>query len=122
MSIDRKLTKLKAFLVPKLRSASYKWVERGIAIKASRVDRGKYKCACCGEIVGPKDFVVDHIQPVIPIETGFTNWDDYINRMFCDASNFQIICRQCDSSKTLIEREMRKSYRKLRKEQGEEDE
>jgi ssDNA-binding Zn-finger/Zn-ribbon topoisomerase 1 len=113
---------LKAFLIPKLRSGSYKFPPRGEAIKKARVERGKYKCACCGEIVGAKDFVVDHIECVVPIETGFTNWDDYITRMFCDVDGYQILCTTCNTSKTLVEREMRKSYRKLRKEQGEEDE
>jgi hypothetical protein len=122
MSIDRNLTFLKKFLIPKLRSASYKWIYRNNCIKASRVDRGKYKCACCGDIVGPKDYVLDHIEPIVPVETGFTTWDDYINRMFCDESGFQLICKVCHDSKSLVEREMRKSYRKLRKEQGEEDE
>lgn len=116
-----RLTMLKAFLIPKLRSASYKFPARSAAIKAARVDRGKYKCAECGAIVGAKEFVVDHILPVVPIETGFTNWDDYINRMFCDESGYQCLCFSCNTTKTLVEREMRKTYRKMRKEQGEDE-
>lgn len=117
--LNKKLTFLKKFLIPKLRSASYKFPPRSEAIKKARVDRGKYKCAICEAIVGSKEFVVDHINCVVPIETGFTTWDDYINRMFCDEDGFQIICENCNRSKTLIEREMRKEYRKIRKENEE---
>lgn len=113
---------LKAFLVPVLRRASYRWAPRGEAIKNARVGVGKYKCAICESIVGAKEFTVDHTIHVVPIETGFDNWDGFIDRLFCEADKFQIICKSCDSTKTLAERDLRKAFRQARKAQEEENE
>lgn len=113
-------TALKAFLIPVLRRASYRWSPRSEAIKAAKVGIGKYKCALCESIVGAKEFTVDHKTHVVPIETGFDNWDGFVNRMFCEADEFQIICKSCDATKTLAERELRKVFRQARK--GLEDE
>lgn len=114
--IDRDLTKMKAFLIPVLRRASYRWAPRSEAIKRARVDKGKYQCAICSSIVGSKEFTVDHMEHVVPIQTGFDDWNGFIDRLFCEADKFQIICKECDKVKTLTERELRKEFRKLRKE------
>lgn len=57
---------------------------------------------------------LDHIVPVVPV-TGWTNFDDYLDRMFCDQSNFQVLCEECDTKKCLDEGQVRKKKRKKKK-------
>ena len=46
---------LKSYITNTLRKASYRWKPRTEAMAAARVERGKYKCAYCGNIFGNKD-------------------------------------------------------------------
>ena len=73
--------------------------------------RGVYTCAgyeCPPHEAAAKDVAVDHIHPVIDPETGFTSWDDTINRLFCEAEGLQVLCRDCHKRKTADERVLRK--------------
>jgi hypothetical protein len=47
---------------------------------------------------------VDHIDPVVDPHTGFVDWNTYIERMFCELTGFQVLCFDCHSKKTSIER------------------
>lgn len=69
-------------------------------------DAVQYQCGVCGEWVGSTHVAVDHKDSVIP-ETGFTNWEDFIKRLFCDPSNLQIICSVDHDKKTNAERAAR---------------
>lgn len=100
--------KLKSFVIQILRRASYRWPPRSESKSAGRVGYGLYKCAACEKTFGPKEINLDHIAPVIPTDIGFTTWDEYINRLLCAASGFQILCRNCHSSKTVLENSKRK--------------
>ena len=104
--------RLKAFIIQALRRATYKWHARTEALKDARIERGLYKCNSCKGEFKRKEVQVDHIQPVISIVTGFTTWDDYINRMFPSKEGFQIICIQCHDNKTELEKKMRKHFKK----------
>jgi len=114
---DELKKELKRFLIPKLRSASYRWKFRSDAIRNGRVARGLYKCASCGdESLKNGDFIVDHISPVVPL-TGWDgkDWTQYINRMFCGADGFQLLCRTCADIKTDSEVQIRKMHREKKK-------
>jgi 5-methylcytosine-specific restriction endonuclease McrA len=103
---------LRHWLTQKLRRLSYSWPPRKEAIKEARVSRGKYKChSCSGENFGPKEIQLDHTIPVIDPHTGFTTWDDYIERLFCDSDNFKILCIECHKAKTFRENLIRKSVK-----------
>lgn len=104
----------KSFIVSTLRRASYRWPARSDALKAAKVAYGKYKCAQCNNIYARKDVSIDHKEPVIGVE-GFQTWDIYISRMFCEASNFQILCSDCHDAKSLAEKEQRKLWKKENK-------
>lgn len=117
-------TKLKNFVINTLRRASFRWKPRGESEKKFKIQIGEFKtgrpkygyyCAICGEINKKKDTSTDHIDPVIPVE-GFSGFDDYIERLFCDESNFQVICKECHNTKTKSETQARKEYRKNMKE------
>jgi len=51
-----------------------------------------------------KDAVVDHINPVVDPHIGFTTWDEYIARMFCEVDGFQVICHDCHEVKCAEEK------------------
>jgi hypothetical protein len=104
----------KAFVISQLRKASYKWKYRTDAIKKARIDRGVYKCASCYKLMGPKDFAVDHKDPVVD-ERGFVDWNTYVPRMICHTDNWQVICKPCHNIKTQQEKESRKIYRQKKK-------
>lgn len=102
----------------KLRSASLLWPARAEAIKAARAERGKYKCAECRELFIRSQIQLDHINPVVDPKTGWTTFDDFINRLFCDAEGFRVLCRQCHDSITMVQDSMRSYYAKKRKEEA----
>ena len=109
----KKLPNLRHFLTNKLRRISYTWPPRQEAIKNGRVSRGKYRCSSCGgENFGPKDIQLDHTIPVIDPHTGFTTWDDYIERLFCEVEGFSIMCIECHKYKTHRENLVRSDVKK----------
>lgn len=108
-------TKLKSFIISTLRRASYRWKPRTEALKAARIARNQYTCAICKKVSGRKYVTLDHISPVVPI-TGWDSWDNFMTRLFCDVSSFQVICKiPCHREKTKRENIARKDIRQFNK-------
>lgn len=106
--------RFQSFIKSLLRKGTLRWGPVQSARKGANVSRGKYICAVCSSIVSPtlngkKNVAVDHIIPVVGVEEGFTTWDNYIERMFCEEENLQLICSDCHDKKTKAEREARKN-------------
>lgn len=104
------------WLRPKLRRLSYQWPPRKIKQGKARVSRGRYECAMCKEegktvLYGPKEISLDHIDPVMEFE-GFTNFDDFITRLFCSEDGFQVLCHPHHDEKTAMENELRRIVKK----------
>ncbi len=61
--------------------------------------------------------VVDHIDPLVPIESHFEDMsiDTSIRRLWCDVSNLQAACPDCHDEKSDVERQLRKPFKKPRK-------
>jgi 5-methylcytosine-specific restriction endonuclease McrA len=119
---SKRKTNLHSWLKQKLRRLSYQWPEMREATVKARVERGKYKCASCEGIFGPKEINRDHINPVDDVETGFTNWDNYIDRLFCSADLIQILCKTCHSYKSSLEQTIRAQVKRQKlKEKFEDD-
>lgn len=110
-----KRSNLKSFIINALRRATYRWPPRNDALKTSRKQKGLYECASCNEYFKNKEICLDHIQPVVDPRTGFTTWDDYIEKMFPEKEGFQVLCKRCHDVKTGLEDEMRKYYNQIRK-------
>lgn len=106
---------LKKFLIPILRRATYRWKARDEAYKKARVERGRYRCAHCADIFGPKEVDLDHVLPVVPLKEGFTDWNMYIERLFCPTEGFQVLCKLCHNLKTIEEDSLRAFYGQERK-------
>jgi len=49
---------------------------------------------------------LDHKIPVVGFE-GFTNWDNFVNNLFCDEDNLWLICIPCHVIKTEEENKQR---------------
>lgn len=120
--------KFNSFIKNNLRSATRKWGPIQRCRKRANVARGLYKCECCGKEVPPtvmdtekrkrvKNIFVDHTVPIIDPAVGFTTWDECIERMFCDSSNLQLMCKDCHSVKSLEETEIAKQRRRRSKEE-----
>lgn len=99
-----------------LRRGSFHWKARDNAFKAARKERGKYECALCKETFGPKEINMDHIHPVVDPRTGFTTWDEYIERLFPYEEGWQALCHGCHDSKTLTEDALRMHYKSEKEE------
>jgi hypothetical protein len=54
---------------------------------------------------------VDHREAVVDPAKGWTNWDDYIERMFCEESGFDILCHEHHDAKSKVENLERKQTR-----------
>ena len=117
-----------------LRKASYRWPARSAAFrraaatirefednegiereKVSTRVRNFYWCKLC-DLVFPRKLVsADHVRPVIDPARGFVDWNEYITRLFCSESGFQIICKECHDEKTKREGKVRTRVRRLRR-------
>ncbi len=63
-----------------------------------------YKCAKCKKQFVATGVQVDHKDPVVCPEKGFESWDVFIERLFCEVDNLQVLCKTCHSIKTKEER------------------
>lgn len=103
---------LKSRIVSALRKIWLQSEMRQEALRASRIERGVYRCAQCGKTM-PATFktangtirkvAVDHKTRVVP-ETGWDSWDGFIERLFCEQSKLQVLCFDCHHEKTTRER------------------
>lgn len=51
----------------------------------------RYKCAICGNMFKSTEVAVDHIDPVVS-KDGFIDWNTFIERLFCEKDNLQVLC------------------------------
>lgn len=69
-----------------------------------------YRCRMCNGEFKAKDVQVDHIDPVIP--SGKTinemTYDEIVERIFCNLSNLQVLCKPCHTKKTKDEKQKNK--------------
>ncbi len=99
--------KFTAWMKNILRRGSYRWPPRYEALKAAKVERGVYMCRGYkkrAHRVAYRDIQIDHIMPVVDPATGHTTWDKYINRLYCEVSNLQVLCKPCHKLKSKEER------------------
>lgn len=58
----------------------------------SKIKKVEFQCEICGNWFMRKHTAIDHVDPVINPETGFVDWNTFIERLDCDISNLQCIC------------------------------
>ena len=109
--------RFRAFIISALRAYMKRFPPKWKALKAAMVGKkinkrtGRlaehYLCASCGGFFVARDVQVDHIDPVVSPEEGFQDWWTYFNRLYCEADNLQVLCKQCHREKTNAERKER---------------
>ena len=62
------------------------------------------ECQVCNNWVSTSKMAVDHIIPVISVDLGKQDWNQFIDRLWCDKANLQRICDPCHDKKTYEER------------------
>lgn len=110
----------RSFVTSTLRAGSRKWPPKYETLNAAKTEKkinkatGRlaqhYLCAMCEQEYTQKDVQVDHIKPVVDPKVGFVSWDTYIDRMFCEGKNLQVLCKVCHAEKTKLEKEISKKY------------
>lgn len=97
-----------------LRSATLKWHIRNEVKKAAKIYKvvgtfknGKpkkrvfYICARCNKEYKSDQVQVDHIDAIGKFKDC---WNEYIERMFCDIANLQVLCKKCHDKKSKIDK------------------
>lgn len=121
----KKPKSLSAWLTPKLRNIARMWPEKNKArAKAARrvqiglFKNGKpefrtmYECSGCNELFAKEETQMDHTDPVVDPAVGFTDWNTYINRLFCNSDGYTCMCKECHLVKTLDENDQRREVKK----------
>jgi 5-methylcytosine-specific restriction endonuclease McrA len=121
----KKPKSIQGWLIPKLRNIARMWPEKNKARDKAkvRVEIGKFqngnteyrtmfKCAGCGDNFSREESHTDHVEAVVDPATGFVDWNTYIERLFCDSSNLQILCISCHTSKSISENAERRVNKK----------
>jgi len=106
--------RFKSFVTSALRAASRRWPVKYLALKQALIGRktnkktGKlaqhFKCNACNEAFVAADVQVDHISPVVDPAKGFISWDIYVDRLFCEIDNMQVLCVPCHKLKSATEK------------------
>lgn len=73
-------------------------------------DSVQYQCQVCDKWVGSTKISIDHIDSVIPVNSTFLDWNQFVARLFCSKANLQRICEPCHNEKTQRERKQRKQF------------
>lgn len=79
--------------------------------------RVHFKCSICNNFFKKPEFVVDHIEPVIPVEGlpqrgNLPDFNVYAERLFCEKENLQGICKTCHDKKSKEENKERRNLKK----------
>lgn len=72
----------------------------------------------CKELYKTNQVHLDHINPVVDVKSGWVDWNSFIDRLFCTAEEFQVLCSTCHDAKTKIEDAMRVHFTQEKKKNG----
>lgn len=74
-------------------------------VSKARRYKWKYRCALCSKVFPQKDIQVDHIIPCGSIKC-YADLPGFVERLFCEKENLQVLCNTCHKEKTNQHREL----------------
>ena len=99
-----------SFITSALRGAFRRWQPKYTklreAFSESRINKKSgrlakhYTCNACGLDFPQKGVQVDHIEPI----GKNLSWNQFIERLFCEKDNLQVLCKACHLTKSKLER------------------
>ena len=101
--------RFEGFVTSILRGGMRRWAPKHEALKnaytTTKLSKSKrqakhYRCASCEEEFTSTNVQVDHREPIGKCKT----WDEFIERLFCEVENLQVLCKPCHKEKTKKER------------------
>lgn len=114
--------RLRTFITSTLRGGFRKYPPKYETLKAASVGKKvnaktnrmaeHFTCNMCKGEFPAKEVQVDHVEPVVCPFTGFVDWNTFINRLFCEGGNLQVLCSPCHDVKTAEERIERNGNKK----------
>jgi 5-methylcytosine-specific restriction endonuclease McrA len=100
-----------SFIRSALRKASMRWPVKQDVLNENRRAKQfegrhkfEYQCEACEEWKVGKEVAVDHINPAGSLKT-YADLPGFVERLFCEADNLQLLCVDCHQAKTNKERE-----------------
>lgn len=106
-----------SFVTSALRAGARRWPPKYETLAEAKTEKKQnpktgrvaqwYQCASCKQEFMQKDMEIDHIKPVVDPKKGFVSWDDFIERLYCESSNLQALCKPCHKEKTTKEKKIR---------------
>lgn len=71
-------------------------------------------CEICRKIEAAYKLQVDHLVPVIPINSSLEDmtWDTIMERLWCEPENLQVVCLSCHKEKSKAENKERRELKK----------
>jgi len=104
----------KSFIVSVLRGGSRRWPPKYETLNEAKTEKkvnqstGRiaqhFTCKGCGKDYPAKMVNVDHIEPIVDPVQGFVDWNTFVERLFCDKDNLQVLCKTCHDLKTKKEK------------------
>lgn len=85
----------------KYRAVQNAFIEHGINPATGRKCK-LHLCSVCRGVFPQNAVHADHITPVVGPE-GFVSWDRFIQRLFCPAEGFRVVCKACHAEVTAKE-------------------
>jgi 5-methylcytosine-specific restriction endonuclease McrA len=67
----------------------------------------EYQCKKCKKWCPEKEINVDHIIPAGSLNTA-QDLPQFVERLFCEQDNLQVLCTDCHNKKTLKEKQLKK--------------
>lgn len=74
------------------------------------------KCAECGKPTPKSYAVVDHLSPVVKLDSSLEemSWNELVDNIWCEASNLQVLDEECHLLKSKQENKIRRANKKAR--------
>jgi len=111
--------RFKSFITSTLRSGTRRWPPKHMVLADAKTERkinpatGRlaqmYLCQHCKQEFSSRDIQVNHRLPVVSLE-GFVSWDVFIERLYCEADELEVLCKPCHYITTQKENTLRKAF------------